>query len=125
MNRRGLIILALALLVVSNSAFAPHAAANYDKVNQITLMGTVTHYLYNNPHVQIRFDVEDKDGNVQNWTAWSTSPLRLYKVGWKRDALKPGDKITVSGGPDKDGSRNLSIRKLVSADGRVLTAGAE
>ena len=50
-----------------------------------------------NPHVQIRFDGKDENGNVTSWTAESGSPQRLFRVGWGKTTLKSGDQITVTG----------------------------
>ena len=127
MKNKGLFVLeaAVYLLLTAVPMFAHHAGGIYDRDHNLTFTGTVTEYHFTNPHVQIVFDVRDKDGNVESWTAESAPPQRLYRNGWKRNSLNPGDEITVTGAPAKDGKHLLSIRKLVGADGKVLTEGAE
>lgn len=128
MNGRRIVVLAVGLLTATG-AFAHHAGAIYDREHPITVSGTVTEYMFYNPHVQVRFDGKDENGDMQTWVAVTGGPRGLFKVGWTRDTLKPGDKVTVVGGPSKDGKRHLSIRKLVvdsgSASGKILDIGAE
>ena len=85
--------------------------------------------MFFNPHVQVRFDGKEENGSMQSWVAVTGGPRGLFRIGWRRDTLKPGDKVTVTGGPSKDGKRHLSVRKLVvdsgSASGKILEVGAE
>lgn len=115
----------VALLAVASSLFAHHAGSLYDRDHTITLTGTVTEYSFNNPHTKIVFDVTDDKGTVTSWVAESAPPQRMYRAGWKRNTLKAGDKITVTGNPLKDGRHEMSVRKLTTADGQVLSEGAE
>ena len=120
-----LIAIAVSAFVVSAPLFAHHAAALYDRDHPITLKGIVTEYLFTNPHVQIKFDVKDENGNVANWDAESAPPQRLYRAGWNTKTLKPGDEITVTGAPYKDGRKQLSVQKLTTPSGKELRDGAE
>jgi hypothetical protein len=117
--------IAASALLVSSPLFAHHAAALYDRDHPITLKGNVTEYLFTNPHVQIHFDVKDENGNVVNWDAESAPPQRLYRAGWNTKTLKPGDEITVTGAPFKDGRKQLSVQKLTTPSGKELHDGAE
>ena len=47
----------------------------------------------------------------------------MYRAGWKRDSLKPGDQITVTGGADKFGRKVVRILKLVGPGGLEFTDG--
>jgi uncharacterized protein DUF6152 len=95
----------------------------YDFSHPVTLTGTVTEYDYSSPRVRIHFDVKDKNGTASKWTVETASPLKIYRAGWKKDSLKPGDVITVTGLPAKDGSKLLSLRKLTALGGKTLTEG--
>ena len=128
MKRKMLVVLTLAagLVVMAGPMFAHHSGAGiYDRDHPVTVSGTVTEYVFINPHVQIHFDAKAEDGAVQSWTAESAAPQRLYRAGWTKDTLKPGDQVTVTGAPSKDNKRVLSIRKLVGPGGKVLSEGAE
>jgi uncharacterized protein DUF6152 len=113
------------LLVVSGPMFAHHSAAIYDRDHMLTLTGVVTVFSFANPHVEIRFDVTDDKGNTEEWIAESGPPNRLYRAGWTAKTLKPGDRITVTGAPLKDGRKLLSIKKLEGVSVPTLGVGAE
>jgi hypothetical protein len=116
---------AVFLLMVSVPLFAHHAGSLYDREHPVTLTGTVTKYLMINPHAQIHFEVKDENGNVATWVAETAGPQRLLRVGWNKNTLKAGDKITVTGAQFKDGRKYLSIFKLEGGNAPVLTEGAE
>ena len=113
------------LLLVSVPMFAHHAGSLYDREHPVTLSGTVTKYLMINPHAQIHFEVKDESGKVETWVAETAGPQRLLRVGWNKNTLKAGDKITVTGAQFKDGRKYLSIFKLEGGNAPVLTEGAE
>jgi Family of unknown function (DUF6152) len=114
------------LLILTASVFttpilAHHGTeAAYDTTKRITLKGTVTQFLWANPHCGILFDVTDDKGSVTHWGAEETNPHALSLVGWTKDVLKPGDKITITGAPSKFGAPRMQSDHVVLADGRVL-----
>ena len=120
------LIAVVGLIVFSGPVFAHHSLANYDRESPITLTGTVTEFLLKNPHSQIVFEVKEADGTVVKWTAGSSSPMRLFRMGWKTTTLKPGDQITVTGGRHKGEKRELWLNKLVGPNGeQPVPQGAE
>jgi len=112
------------LLLISAPMFAHHGGAQYDTKNPVTLTGTVTEYMFTNPHVQIHIDVKDETGSIQKWIAETASPQRLFSFGWNAKSLKAGDKVTVTGAPLKDGQKILTVIKVVGGNAPVLTQGA-
>jgi len=119
-------VVAGGLLVLAGPMFAHHSLANYDRQQTITLTGTVTEFLLKNPHMIIVFEVKEEDGTVVKWTAGSSSPMRLFRMGWKTTMLQPGDQITVTGGPHRGGKKELWLNKLVGPSGDVpVPQGAE
>ena len=106
------------LPLVSVPMFAHHGTASYDTTKSTSVKGTVTDFQFANPHVQISLDVTDGKGKDKRWTAEALSPNMLSRQGWNRNTLKPGDKITIVGAPDKDGANALRLWKIVLSDGR-------
>ena len=92
----------------------------YDTEKTVTLKGTVTEWIWANPHCGILFDVTDDKGNVQHWGAELGNPHTLSLGGLNKDILKPGDKITVLGHPAKSGAPRISFQRFITADGRTL-----
>ena len=85
----------LALMAAAAPLFAHHGTnASYDMDKTITVTGTVTEFVWSNPHCQLYLDVKDADGKVVSWGAETNSPGNLKAAGWTRDIVKPGDKVT-------------------------------
>ena len=117
---------AAGLVALSRPALAHHSLANYDRQHEITLTGTVVEFQLKNPHSEIVFEVAEPDGTVTRWTAGTSSPMRLYRMGWKTTTLKPGDQITVTGGKHKGGKNELWLNKVVGPNGEPpVPQGAE
>ena len=91
------------LFVLAGPAFAHHGAAAYDMSKSVTVAGTITDFQFVNPHVLIAMDVKDPSGKVEKWQGELTSPNHLARAGWTKSTLKPGDQITLIGGPAKSG----------------------
>lgn len=119
-----LLALAAGLLIVSPAAWAHHGNVAYDETHPITVSGTVTEFVWSNPHCQIYLDVKDAKGKAVNWAVESQSPGILRRNGWTREILKAGDQITVTLIPARNGApvgfSGEAIGKVVLPDGRVL-----
>jgi len=113
-------VLAAVVLLVSGLAFAHHGAAGYESSKVTTLKGTVTEFRFQNPHAQIFLDVKDSTGKVQNWILEAVGIATLSRSGWSKSIMKPGDEITVTGNPAKNGSPSMRLTKVVLASGKEL-----
>jgi len=115
---------AACLFIVCSPIFAHHGNSAYDEKSPITITGTVTEFVWSNPHSQILLDVND-NGKVVHWALESQSPGILRRAGWTRNTLKPGDKITITLAAARNGEpvgfSGAAYGKIVFADGRVLT----
>ena len=111
--------LAVALLG-SASIGAHHGAATFDTVGEITLKGTVTEWVWSNPHSILRLDVKAADGSVKTWSVATSNVADLSKRGWSRRTFKAGDEVTVLIQPAKSGEPVGMIRNVVLADGVKL-----
>lgn len=110
------------LFFVSGPVFAHHGSAAYDMSKTVTVTGTITDFQFVNPHVLIAMDVKDPSGKVDKWQGELTSPNHLARAGWTKSTLKPGDQITLIGGPAKSGSPTMWIRKITK-DGQEVSLG--
>ena len=119
------IALGLILLSVSAPVFAHHGfSVEFDKDNPLTLTGTVTKMEFMNPHIYFYVDVKGKDGKVVNWAFEGGPPNVIYRQGWRKDTLKPGDLVTVKGFRAKDGTHLGACSTVKLPDGRELSAGS-
>lgn len=122
MTRRLLVlaVAALAFGLVSSTALAHHGREMYNDQHLITLKGTVTKFDFVNPHVLLYFDVKDAGGKLAKWVGETGSPNMMRRGGWTKSSLKPGDAITISGYPARNGSPNMRFMKIVLANGQEL-----
>jgi hypothetical protein len=114
--------IAIIMLVVCATASAHHSNSMYDRDHQRELIGTITKYELINPHVQIAFDVKDSQGNVQKWIAEGPNTAQMSENGWKKDTLKPGDRVTIVGNLAKDGHPSIRLRWITLPNGKDLFA---
>ena len=95
--------IAIAGLLATTAALAHHSFAMFDQSTTVTLEGTVKEFRWTNPHVFIEMLVEDDTGTEEQWSIEMTSPEHLARAGWRPATLKPGDAITLSIHPMRDG----------------------
>jgi hypothetical protein len=90
-----------------------------------TIKGTVVDYELINPHVQITLKVEQEAGKSVDWNVEGVSLNMMVRAGFKKDSLKTGDTVSITGHPGKNGKPVLLLMKIMLADGRVLSAPYE
>jgi hypothetical protein len=123
-NRLATIVaVTVGLMAVSVSLFAHHGTSNFDTGKKVTLKGSVTEWFWANPHCFLKFDVKDDSGNVAHWVAETSNPPDMINRGWTRLSLKPGDPVTVTVEPVKNGSPVGRVLEVVLPSGQTLSTG--
>jgi hypothetical protein len=112
----------LCFLALSVPILAHHGAAAYDTDKKITLKATVTQWFWANPHCFLKFDAKDDKGNVVHWATETSNPSDMVNLGWSKDTFKPGDEITVTFTPVKNGNPVGRVDSVVLANGQTLSA---
>jgi len=107
---------ACALACAPSLAWAHHSFAMFDQSRQVSITGTVKEFQWTNPHAFIA--VEDADQKL--WSIELNSPNNLIRQGWKRTAMKPGDKVTVVINPLRNGTPGGLFNAVTLPDGKVL-----
>jgi hypothetical protein len=114
------IALGIGVSIFSLPLFAHHGAAAYDMGKSVTLKGTVTLWLWANPHCVLQLDVTDDRGQVVQWSAETENPSSMVHYGYTKQSLKPGDQITVTVIPAKNGKPFGRILEVVLPNGQKL-----
>lgn len=122
MKGKFLIISALSIGVSIFSAplFAHHGNVAYDTEKKITVKGTVTQWVWSNPHCLLQFDVTDDSGQAVHWIAETENPSTMSRNGWTEKTFKPGDPVTVTAIPLKNGKPVGRIIEVVTSSGERL-----
>jgi Family of unknown function (DUF6152) len=106
MKTRLLLIMGIGLLLAVTPILAHHSlATKYDTHKSVTLKGTVTKISWENPHVHLFLQADDKAGKDADWEFELGSPNMQIQNGWKLDTLRRGDHVAVTAYPARDGSR--------------------
>lgn len=101
---RNLCLVVIGLLAVSVPLFAHHGNAAYETEKSVNVKGTVTNYIWANPHVFVKVDVKDESGNVAHWIVEAQNPVSMSQIGWSKDTFKPGDQVEIDAMPAKNGN---------------------
>ena len=114
------VALGIGVSIFSLPLFAHHGNAAYDTGKSVTLKGTVTQWVWAFPHCMLQLEVTDDRGQVVQWIAETENPSSMVHFGWTRQSMKPGDQITVSVVPGKNGKPIGRIIELVLSNGQKL-----
>jgi hypothetical protein len=101
------------LIMIAAPVFAHHGNAAMDTSKRITVTGTITEWVWANPHCWLKMDVTDDKGNVVHWVMEENAPSTLVGFGFTRQSFKPGDKATVTMIVAKNGQRAGRPNKIV------------
>ena len=120
--------LALAAIAAVTAVQAPtparahHSGSMFDPTKSVTLQGEVRAFNWTNPHVNVEVMAEPEAGKpAQLWTLEASSPGVMGRSGWTKRSLNPGDRVTVTFSPLRDGGLGGSLRRVQLPDGKVLT----
>jgi DNA/RNA endonuclease YhcR with UshA esterase domain len=108
---------ALAVLGMSSLATAHHSAAMWVLEKRISVTGTIKSVSFRNPHGQMELQVTGANGKVTPWRVEMSAKNLLMRRGWKPDKVKIGDKVTVTGHPNKALPNEVYMREIKLSDG--------
>lgn len=98
---------------------AHHSVLPYDNTQPTTITGTVTRLVWQNPHTYVYVDVDTGD-RVEQWVIESEGASLLARLGWQKDTLAAGDRITSVGGRANNGATRMRCQTIETADGQRL-----
>jgi hypothetical protein len=116
-------ILAAVALAVAGVAFAHHSQSEFDFKLNVTIEGQVARVDWRSPHARLYVDTVNSRGETEHWDFELPSPATLMRRGWKRDSLKAGDKVTVSGARARNFPTIAYARSIRDAAGNPLFTG--
>jgi hypothetical protein len=124
MRFQAIFLLGVILMAGGPPASAHHAiSSEFDLGRQVTLAGVVTQVDWVNPHAWFYVEVKDAKSGTKNWAVQLGSPNLLGRLGWTRQTVKTGDKVSIDGAAAKDGSAKANARTVRLADGRTVFVG--
>jgi hypothetical protein len=118
-NKLGMGCSLVSVVALSVLVFAHHGAASFDTGKTVTVKGTVTEYVWSNPHVLVKVDAKDENGNVAHWVLEAQNPVTQAGRGWSKNLFKAGDEVSLDITPAKNNQPVGEIR------GRIMINGKE
>jgi hypothetical protein len=119
-GRKTAFLLVIGLLTVSGHLFAHHGNAAYDTSKTVVVKGTVTDYIWANPHVFLKVDAKDEAGTMLHWLIEAQNPVAQANSGWSRTTFKAGDEVTVDVTPTKNGQAIGRFKGRILINGEVF-----
>ena len=119
--QRGTLV-ATGLILLSLPASAHHSfPAHYQPDGSVRLEGTVSEFLWRNPHTFIHLAVVNDEGESQIWAIEWNNTVIMANAGFSRDTFKSGDEVIINGNPSRDGTRRIRLVTIERpADGLSL-----
>lgn len=105
---------------------AHHSNYQFDTDAVVTLEGTVTGFEWKNPHIFFDIETTDENGDLVAFQVEGDGVGMSAPLGWRRDSLEIGDRVTVEASPPVDPRRRSVLgRGVVKADGTILPMNSE
>ena len=125
------VIICAALLAAVNALIAGppvtahhSVSAEFDTTKPISFSGTIKKVEWTNPHIYTQIESKGPDGKITIYRVEGGAPNSLYRQGWRKDSLKVGEAVTVSGIRAKRAdSMNVGQATITTSDGRRMFAG--
>ena len=108
-------VFVVGMAITAGPTFGHHAlGAQYDLQRSVTIKGTVTKFGWVNPHVHLSLNAREggRSSDIMRWEFEMASPNLMVLNGFKIDSLRPGDQVTVTAYPARDGSNLGFARKI-------------
>jgi hypothetical protein len=78
-----------------------------------------------NPHIYTHVETKDPSGKSVVYKVEGGPPNSLFRQGWRKDTLKQGETVTVSGIKAKSPtSMNIGVATITTSDGRRIFGAA-
>lgn len=117
------------LFVLGSLVTAPlsahHASAPfYDPENRVSIEGSITRFVFRNPHAFLFLDVTDDNGETVEWQIELGAPVSLRRTGWTPDTLEVGMTVKVTGNKSRaEGTYGLCCVRMTREDGSPVLRG--
>ncbi len=110
----------VAVSLFAAPALAHHSFAMFDADTTLERQATVKEFQWTNPHSWIEVMITDDQGQTTQWSIEMTDPGAMSRDGWRPTSVVPGDEVTVSFHPRRDGTLTGQFVSLVLPNGEKI-----
>ena len=106
---------AYVLLLAAAAAHAHHGWSEYDGSQTLSVTGVIKEAGYEHPHGHIRLEAPGR-----TWLVVLAPPSRMQSRGLPADALKPGNRATVVGYPNRNKPEEMRAERITVNGGKTV-----
>ena len=120
------LVLGVGLMASAAPVVAHHSvSAEFDTTKTISFTGKVKEVNWGNPHIYTSVETNDPDtGKAVVFRVEGGAPNALFRAGWRKDTLKVGDVVTVTGNRAKNPeSMNVGQATILNDKGVKVFSG--
>ena len=112
-------------LLIIAPVLAHHSSSPfYDSSKRVEIEGTVTRFVFRNPHAFLFIDVTGSNGQTTEWQIELGAPVGLRRTGWTPETMPVGMMVKATGQPSRaEGSQGLCCVRMTRADGGPILEG--
>lgn len=121
MSFKFLSLAAVSAVVFALPAWGHHSGVMYEPMKTLTVDATVKEFSWVNPHSWLYIIVTNESGQSNEWALETSSTGSLLRRGWTAQTLNPGDKISATFRPMKDGSPGGELESVTLENGQTLS----
>jgi hypothetical protein len=119
-------VVGIGLLASATPVVAHHSvSAEFDTTKTISFTGKVKEVNWGNPHIYTSVETTDPDSKKPIvFRVEGGAPNALFRAGWRKDTLKIGETVKVTGNRAKNPeSTNIGQATILNEAGRRVYAG--
>ena len=112
-----ILVIAMVLTTAVVPSWAHHAGVWFDSTKWVAVDGVITTVEWRNPHMWVYLEAKDDNGRVVKCAFEGPSSQAAGASGVSARVLKVGNRVTIEGHPNKDGSCGGDF-EAVTVDGK-------
>lgn len=115
-------VAAIGLVIAKRPAAAHHSSAPfYDNTRRVEAVGTVSRFIFRNPHSFIFIDGQNEAGEVVEWEVEMGAAVSMRRSGWTPETIRAGDAVKAVGEPSRaPGTHGMCCAQLTRPDGSPI-----
>jgi hypothetical protein len=115
-------VAAVALIVAERPAAAHHSSTPfYDDTQRVEAVGTVSRFIFRNPHSFIFIDGTNPAGEAVEWEVEMGAAVSMRRSGWTPETIRAGDPIKAVGQPSRaPDTYGMCCAQLTRPDGSPI-----
>jgi hypothetical protein len=120
------LVFGIGVLTSATPLIAHHSVSGeFDSNKPVKFTGKVKQVEWGNPHIYTQVETTDPTtGKPIVFRIEGSAPNTLFRAGWRKDSLKAGETVTVSGNRAKNpDSVNVGQATILNAAGQRMYVG--